>query len=348
MMINLARGFSERGFAADMVLVQATGVHFHDVPRSVRVIDLKAKRMSRSVPALVRYLKRERPNVLLSTLNTTNVASVVATRIAGTATRTVLRQATGFPQKRRGPYTFNGALISPLMRCTYPLADAVIAVSQGVAADLARIARLPLNRIHVAPNPVVTEELLRMARTTPSHPWLAPGAPPVILGAGRLTEEKDFATLMCAFARVRRRVLARLLILGDGEERSTLEELIRKLGIENCAQLPGFVRNPFAFMSRAAVFVLSSAWEGMPNVLIQALACGAPVVASDCKSGPREILQDGRYGRLVPVGDAGALAKAIVSVLDQPRQGVPREAWASFSLDNAVDRYLHILFDRAA
>jgi glycosyltransferase involved in cell wall biosynthesis len=348
MMINLARGFSERGFIVDMVLVQPTGDYIGEVPQSVRVVDLKAMRVSRSVPALVRYLRREMPSFLLSTLNTANLAAVVAKRISGTTTRTVLRQSTVFFRNRRSPFSVNRTLLWSLVRYTYPSADAVIAVSQGVAEDLARIPRLPADRIHVVPNPVVTDELLTIARMTTAHPWLAPGAPPVVLGAGRLTEQKDFATLVHAFARVRRHVHARLLILGEGEERSTLQELIRRLGIEDCVQLAGFVSNPFAFMSRAAVFVLSSAWEGLPSALIQAMACGAPVVASDCKSGPREILGDGRYGQLVPVGDAGALATAILSVLLQPRQGAPREAWASFTLDNAVDRYLRVLLGRVA
>jgi glycosyltransferase involved in cell wall biosynthesis len=195
----------------------------------------------------------------------------------------------------------------------------------------------------VLDNPSVAPEVPALADAPLDHPWFHPGAPPVVLGVGRLSKQKDFPLLLRAFAEVRRVREARLLILGEGEERSSLATMIEALGLDADAALPGFVQNPFAYMARAAVFVLSSAWEGSPGALIQALACGAPVVATDCESGPREILQGGRFGRLVPTGDVTALAAAILATLDEPRRAVPEEAWYRFSQDAAVDGYLRVL-----
>src|SRR5690606_29880659 len=157
-------------------------------------------------------------------------------------------------------------------------------------------------------------ELDELAKADPGHRWFAAGQPPVVLGVGSLTPRKDFATLVEAFAELRRRRPARLIVLGEGPERARLERLVDDLGLSDDVDLPAFTRNPFAYMSRAAVYVLSSNLEGLPGSLIQALACGCPSVATDCPSGPREILQDGRVGPLVDVGDAGAMAAAIAAV----------------------------------
>jgi glycosyltransferase involved in cell wall biosynthesis len=192
-------------------------------------------------------------------------------------------------------------------------------------------------------NPVITDEFPALASQAPDHPWFSPGQPPVILGVGRLTPAKDFANLIRAFTEVRRQRKARLIILGAGQEGDGLEALARELGVANDVALPGFRPNALAYMRAAAVFVLSSAWEGLPTVLIEALAAGTLVVSTDCPSGPREILQDGRLGALVPVGDAGALAKAIVHALDKPSATVPLDALTPFTMDAAVDHYLHLV-----
>jgi glycosyltransferase involved in cell wall biosynthesis len=211
-----------------------------------------------------------------------------------------------------------------------------------VAEDLSYVTRVPDGSITVLPNPVVTAELFEQAKECPGHAWFMEGALPVILGVGRLTPQKDFPTLLHAFARVQRDRPSRLVILGEGAERPVLEQLSRQLGIEDKVSLPGFVSNPFAFMARAAVFASSSAWEGLPGALIQALACGTPCVASDCP-GSREVLDDGRFGSLVPVGDVSALAASIVALLEGPRARVPDEAWSRYSEADAVDGYLKAL-----
>jgi glycosyltransferase involved in cell wall biosynthesis len=240
-----------------------------------------------------------------------------------------------------------------MMRRFYPRADTVIAVSRGVARDVATLAGIPLDRIHVVPNPVVTAELLTMAAAAVDHPWFAPGAPPVIVGAGGLRRQKDFPTLLRAFARIRRQKLLRLVVLGEGRQRGRLESLAKELGIADDFSLPGFVTNPYAYMSKSSLFVLSSLWEGSPNVLTEALAVGTPVVATDCESGPREILQGGRYGALVPVGDVDALARAMGETLDNPLDsGALRSASEPYTLEASTVKYLAALglsaYDRGA
>jgi glycosyltransferase involved in cell wall biosynthesis len=230
-----------------------------------------------------------------------------------------------------------------LMRTFYPWAAEIVAVSEGAATDLARTTGLPRERVRVVYNPVITSALLSRAARASEHPWLAPGQPPVVLGVGRLTSQKNFALLLHAFATVRRARETRLLILGEGEQRSELEALAVRLGIADDVALPGFRDDAAACMAGAAVFVLSSAWEGLPTVLIEALAVGTRVVSTDCPSGPREILQDGRLGALVPVGDADALARALLRTLEQPRTPVPAEALAPFMSSAAVDRYLSLI-----
>jgi glycosyltransferase involved in cell wall biosynthesis len=204
------------------------------------------------------------------------------------------------------------------MRFCYRRADGIIANAQDVATDIEAILKIDKEKITVLNNPTASPELLDQARDSPAHPWFGDGGPPVVVGVGRLARQKDFPTLIHAFARVRRDRPCRLVILGEGKDRAALERLVRELDLEGEVALPGWVDNPFACMARSALFVLSSAWEGSPNVLIQALALGCPVVSTDCPGGSREILAGGRYGPLVPVGDVGALAQAMAAVLDAP------------------------------
>jgi glycosyltransferase involved in cell wall biosynthesis len=238
----------------------------------------------------------------------------------------------------------------PLLRGAYLAADAIVTASIGVADRLAAHTGIPRDRITTVYNPVVAPDLLVKARGPVDHPWFAPGEPQVILGVGRLLPQKDFATLIRAFAGLRSRRPARLVILGAGleSERAALKTLATDLGIAHDVEIPGFAQNPFAYMSRAAVFVLSSRYEGLGNVLIEALACGTPVVSTDCPSGPREILEDGRFGPLVPVGDEVALARAIEEVLDDPSPPERLRARAArFSVERAADSYLELLLPAA-
>jgi len=342
-MVNLARGFSEKGLDVDLVLAKAEGPYLSQVPPEVRVIDLHSSRVLASLPSLVRYLRRERPQALLSTLDHANIVALWARKLARVPNRLVVRVAANLSQSASNASSARGRLMPHLIRIFYPWADAVVAVSGGAAEDLAKTTGLPQERIQVIYNPIVTLELLEKAEEPLNHLWFAPGEPPVILSAGRLTKQKDYPTLIRAFTLVHRERPARLMILGEGEERPKLEALIQELGLDEAVSLPGFVDNPFKYMKRAAVFVLSSRWEGLPNTLIQAMALGTPVVSTNCPSGPAEILEGGKWGKLVPVGDIEKIAKAIIDTLeDLNRPDVTKRA-QDFGIEKPVQNYLKVL-----
>lgn len=342
-MVILANGLAERGYAVDLVAASAEGPCRADVSPAVRIVDLGAKRVITSAPGLIRYLIRAKPKSMLSALSHANVVAVLANLFAGTPTRIVVTEHTNASQSRIRSKGLSAKVVQTLMRWTYSKADAVVAVSNGVADDLAKTLGLPRSQVKVIYNPVVTAKLFECADAPLDHPWLVPGAPPVILGVGRLTSAKDFSTLIKAFARVRERHACRLVILGEGELRDSLESLIKKLNLDADVLLPGFSENPFAWMKRSKIFVLSSAWEGLPTVLIEALACGASVVSTDCPSGPAEILENGVWGALVPVGAPAKLASAIELKLSQSNTIDCASRALYFNVENAVDGYLKVL-----
>jgi glycosyltransferase involved in cell wall biosynthesis len=219
-----------------------------------------------------------------------------------------------------------------------------VAISEGVADDLVACTGIDRSRISVIYNPIEIFEVLSEAAQPLDDPWFQAGEPPVVLGAGRLTKAKDFPTLIRAFARLRLRHEIRLVIVGEGEDRPPLEALIRELGIERDVALPGFVRNPFAYMARARVFASSSAWEGFGNALLEALACGTPVVSTNCSSGPAEILDNGAYGLLAPVGDHVALVDALAQALASPPDRSRNQEWiTAFSRRRIVEQYFAAL-----
>jgi glycosyltransferase involved in cell wall biosynthesis len=272
-----------------------------------------------------------------------NLIALWAARLARRRTPVMVTVHNTMSQSAPAAGGIAGRLSSRMLRTFYPWARTVVAVSRGAADDLVRTTGLPPEKVEVIYNPVITPELLALARESPDHPWFGPGEPPVVLGVGRLTRQKDFPMLIRAFAEVRRRRPARLIILGQGEDRAALEALLEELGVAADVALPGFRENAMAYMSRSALFVLSSAWEGLPTVLIEALAAGTRVVSTDCPSGPREILGDGALGQLVPVGDVRAMAAAIGDALDRPARPVPEGALRRFTRDAAVDHYLQLM-----
>lgn len=300
------------------------------------------------LPGLVDYLRTERPDALLSVLSYGNLVAIWARRLAGVPTRVVVSERNTLSQsciatksrQRRWRYRHLPALIAR----TYPMADAITTVSDGVADDLASMTGLPRDRLVTVYNPVVTGRLIERLQEPFDHPWFQPGEPPVVLAAGRLRPQKDFETLLAAIALVRKQRHVRLVVLGEGPERAALEARARALGLEDDLVLPGFVRNPFVYMARARVFALSSRFEGLPGTLIQAMACGCPVVSTDCPSGPREILEGGRHGELVPVGDAATLAGAIERALVSPVAPEQlRARAAAFSAERVARTYLDVL-----
>jgi glycosyltransferase involved in cell wall biosynthesis len=340
---RIAGGLLARGADVELVLGRAAGPFLAGLEPGLRVVDLGCDSMPRAVPALARHLRQRRPQVLVSAMTHANVAAVMARALAGRGTRLVLSERVHLGSVLDGYAGWRMAATRRLLRWTYPAADLVIAVSDGVADEVVARTGLPRERVAVAPNPVIDAQLLAQAAAAPAHPWLRDAGPPVVLAAGRLVAQKDFTTLLQAFARLRAGRPARLLILGEGEQRAELQALAAAVGVAADVALPGFDDNPFAAMRTAAVFALSSRYEGLPGVLIQAMGCGCRVVATDCPSGPAEVLEGGRWGRLVPVGDAAALATALAAALDDPAPPDVRRRAADYSAEAAVSRYASLL-----
>lgn len=344
MLVNLIRGFLDLGQPVELVLAKAQGPHLALLPPEVRLVRLVAGHTQLAAPALARYLRARRPPALLAAKDRAGRTAVLARALARTPTPIVLRLGTNLSTALAGQAPIRRWLRYLPIRLLYPRIERIVAVSQGVAEDTARIAGLPRRAITVIHNPVVTPELASQAAEPCPHPWLQPGQLPVILAAGRLQRQKDFPTLIRAFARLRAERPCRLIILGEGRGRAGLAGLIAGLRLGEAVDLPGYQTNPYAFLARASLFVLSSVWEGSPNVLTEALALGIPVVATDCPSGPAEILDGGRFGPLVPVGDVPALAAAMAATLDHPLP--PEElrcAVRDYAQGQSAKRYLEVL-----
>jgi glycosyltransferase involved in cell wall biosynthesis len=339
--VTLANEFAKRNIRVDLLLAHAHGPYLKDVSSAVRVVDFTCARVVACIPQLVRYFATHRPACLLSALNHANVAAAMARRISGSRSRLILAEHTT-PLTMRVS-RFSGHVVKRLLGVAYRSADSVIAVSHGVASDLRRL-NIPPEKIAVIYNPIVSDDLLLQARSGCSHPWFQQGKPPVVIAVGRLEATKDFALLIQAFARVRKSREARLMILGEGPARPELETLIATLKLQDCVDLPGFVANPYSFIRRASLFVSSSRREGFGNVIVEALACGVPIVSTNCP-GPCEILCDGKWGTIVPVGDVEALAKAVDAILQRPvlfqKHSIERSK--AFGVTRAVDKYLNRL-----
>ncbi|BAZ41636.1 glycosyl transferase, group 1 family protein [Calothrix sp. NIES-4101] len=343
-LLNLLKPMVKQGMQIDLVLSLADGHFLAQVPEGVRVIDLKSKQVIPSTLPLSRYLQQEKPQVLVANMNSCNVAAVMARMLSSVSTRIVLVEHNTFSY-HKSSFPLKAKLFLPtLMRWLYPHADSIIAVSNGAARDLESQINLKKNLVKTIYNPIIDRHLLEKAKEPLDHPWFQPNQPPVILTVGRLIAQKDHETLIRAFALLRRQKPARLLILGEGDLQNRLQTLVKELGIESDVSLPGFIVNPYAYMSQASMFVLSSIYEGLPTVIVEAMACGCPVVSTNCPSGPEEILEDEKYGLLVPVGDTVALAHAMEQMLDNPTdKTLLTQKAQNFTTDCAVFQYLSVM-----
>lgn len=344
MVANLLQEFVRRGHAVDLLLIKARGSHLAHLPPEVNRIKLGPDHAWLCIPALARYLRKHKPQSLLAAKHRAISVAVIARALAGVDTCILGRLGTNLSRSLKGKSRLRRWLWYSTMRAIYPHVDRIVPVSNGVAEDVGAITGIATGKMEVIRNPVITPELATLAAAPLDHPWLQPGQPPVILGMGRFTAQKDFLTLIRAFAEVRRRRDCRLMLLGHGALQGQYEALARELGVERDIGFPGFARNPYAYLSRASLFVLSSAWEGSPNALSEALALGIPSVSTDCESGPREILDGGRYGPLVPVGDHAALAQAMLQTLDHPLPAaLLKEAVTEYTAATSAQRYLSAL-----
>ena len=329
--INLGIGLASKGFAVDLLVSRGDPSILSQLPKEMRTVFIgrsralalltfplklvspRVRTSLQALPGLIGYLRRDNPGVVLSFQAHAFMAAAIA--LARVRPRWVVREGATVSAALAPGRRIMGALVMRAKAWAYRRADAVVANSKASAADLERMLRLPTGSVQVIYNPSFHGKVIEQSREPLDHPWFQPGQPPVLLGVGRLVPQKDFPTLIRSFRQVRAATDARLVILGEGADRSKLEALVTELGLTDDVELPGFVANPYAYMARSAVFVLSSVWEGLPNALIEALAIGTSVVSTDCPSGPDEILIGGAGGLLVPVGDPGAMAQAVSRLL---------------------------------
>jgi glycosyltransferase involved in cell wall biosynthesis len=344
MLINLLNAFAERGHRIHLLLIRTHSRHLRDLHPAIQVKDLGSRHTATSLWPLVRYLRQFHPPRLLVAKDRAGRLAVVARQISGVKLHLVVRLGTNLSAALAHRSRLQQWLRRTPIRLLYSHIDRIIAVSEGVRQDTLAVAGIDPARVSVVRNPVITPRLYTLAQQIPTHPWFIEPAQPIILGAGRLTRQKDFPTLIRAFAKLRETRAGRLIILGDGRQATSLRALAAELGVAEDLDLPGFTDNPYSYMAQAQLFVLSSRWEGSPNVLTEAMALGTPVVATDCPSGPAEILQKGRYGPLVPLGDWQALATAMARVLDAPPdRDRLREAVREYTVETSASHYLRLL-----
>ena len=341
---NLAPGIAARGIAVDVLRVRGHGPHI-DFPGDgpLRVVELDAAHAYTALGPLVRYLHRVRPDALLSDKDRVNRVAILAHRLARSRARLVVRTGTTVSVNLAGRKAVDRRLHMLSMRYLYRLADAIVMPSQDAAADFARTIGTA-RAVTVCPSPIATPTLYELAEEPLDPAIVPPGEGPLIVGLGELSARKDYATALRAFAGLDPARGARLALIGEGRERAALEALSEQLGVTGRVTLPGFVENPYPALARADAFVHAARLEGSPVAVMEAVAFGRPVVSTDCPSGPREILQDGRLGRLVPVGDTEAMCTALGALLDAPPPATMiRRGADAFSLKASTDAYLHAM-----
>lgn len=344
MIVNLCTGFSQRGYQVDLLLIKDKSDHLQHLPENVNIIRLGTKHAYSSLWKLRDYLRKVRPDALLSAKERANRIALLARKLSGVNIPVAVRLGTTVSAALEGKSGLRRWLWFWPMKLTYQHADVVIPVSQGVANDVINITGINPAKVKVIRNPVISPRLFELSQATLDHAAWFDHSMPTLVAAGRFTRQKDFITLIKALAQVNQTRPCRLVILGEGKLRDEYLALAEQLNILDRLLMPGFTHNPYPSLLHADCFVLSSAWEGSPNVLTEALALGTPVVATDCPSGPIEILDNGKYGPLVKIGDVEGMANAINQVLTSPHdRAFLQQAAEEYTLERSVDGYLSAL-----
>ncbi|MCU7906639.1 MAG: glycosyltransferase [Candidatus Thiodiazotropha sp. (ex Epidulcina cf. delphinae)] len=343
MMVNIARGLAMIGVRVDFIIKDENAPFLHLLPPEVRLITFPVSRQKAALPKLIDYLRRNDPDILLSAKTKDDQIALQAKRRHAGRTRFFLRPGSALlsSMEARGAGVLRRWLKTRRLTQLFTQADGVVAVSQGVADEVVQLSGISMDKIDIIRNPTITPELYEQADAPTTDPWLGLDLPPLILGIGGLGRAKDFPTLMRAFSLVRQEQDCRLMILGQGHKQASLANLAKALKLGDDFRLPGFVDNPYVYLKWAKLFVLSSRWEGSPNVLTEALALGTPSVSTDCPSGPFEITRGGEVAPLVPVGDPERLAEAMLQTLRQPPDpDLLKAAVSEYTLEKSARRYL--------
>lgn len=331
--INLATELSTRGYTVSFICFKKNGGFLDQVPSNIQIIELNVKRAISSIPKLIYTLNKEKVDVLISAKHYINIVAALANKLSFHNTKLILSGHGMYHRKKIDP-------LPTLMKMFYPTADAIIAVSKGVAEDISKITNIPMSMIDVIYNPVITNHFIEKASNTSD---LKVGSKEkLIVTVGRLSEEKDYKTLIMAFKTVVEKVPSKLIIVGEGPQRRELEKLITELNLQKHVELPGFKENPYDYMKKCDLFVLSSKTEGLPTVLIEALFFRKKIISTDCPSGPREILEGGKLGTLTPVGDYKFLSNAMLEALTNTTSDIKsdlREKAFEFSTEKTVYEY---------
>jgi len=339
MPVNLSAELVPRGVDVDLILMKKEGPYLKEVRPDVNIIDFGSFSSRDALVNLTRYLRSTPPDALLATIDNCNVIALIAKKFArykGPVVVNLQNNISSVYTADKPGYMKRRVM---LMKLLFGSAKSIATVSDGVGDDASEFLRLPREKFVTIYNPVLPPGFWERANQPVDHPWFAPGQPPVVVSVGRLHPQKDYPTELRAFRKVVDQVDARLIILGEGELRPELEALVRELGLENHVQLPGFVDHPMAYVKNARLFAMTSRYEGLPTVLIEALAVDTPSLYTDCPSGPMEILEGGKYGTLVPMGDVDTIAQEITRLLTSPKQSVPEEAWRKYTSGEVATRY---------
>lgn len=344
MLVNLANEFNKRKHRVHLLLIKSDSRHLKELHSDVEVIRLGTRHTATSLLPLTSYLRAQRPACMLVAKDRAGRLAVRARALARTDTRLVLRLGTNLSESLKHRNLLQRWMRLWPIRHAYPKLDHIVAVSKGVADDTIKLSGVDAAKVSVIRNPVLTPRVMELAQSAAPHPWLEEKTLPVVMGAGRLTFQKDFATLIRAFSSLSKKRPARMIILGEGDQRGALQALIDDLGLHDKVDLPGFAENPYAYMTKADLFVLSSRWEGSPNVLTEAMMLGVPVVSTNCPSGPAEILENGRIAPLVTMGDWKQLADAMASVLASPPDSCSLiDAVQDYTVETSAEDYLTAL-----
>lgn len=343
--LRLATEFAENNYIVDLLIVGDTENKVKSENKNLKIIEFKKTSAYKTLFLLINYIRDFQPKAVISGGEAPNIVLLLAKMLSRKKFKAIVSIRTHLSTQYKYTYRFNQTVLKYLGKLLYRTADEIVAVSKGVASDISKLFYIKKEDIHVIYNPIYNEKILEQAKELPGHPWLRHKNLPVILGVGRLERQKNFPLLIKAFSILRQKTKAKLIIVGDGSERNKLEDLILELNLANDINITGFVLNPYKYMKNSDVFVLSSDWEGFGNVIVEAMACGTEVISTNCPSGPVEILEDGKYGKLVDTDSPKQLAETIVRTIkyrsDNAVNSIDRAK--QFSTENIMSAYEKLL-----